>query len=96
MNVSRKILQSEQETTKRKINAFLDAASTGKLWSNDSTTPIETPTTRPSSQQQNKSRRVAIGVPRTRSAATTGHRTQSEVKLDDFFQVSSTNHDERA
>jgi len=102
-----KNLKYEQETTKRKINSFLDAASTGKLWGNEQQIPVETTatnstvsTTRQQSQQP-KARRVSI-APRTssltsrpRTAVTLGDksslttRTQSDIKLDDFFQISS-------
>ena len=37
-------LKHEQETTKKKIDSFLDAASTGKLWENEEQVPKQTPT----------------------------------------------------
>ena len=106
-----KNLKSEQETTKKKINAFLNAASTGKLWDQGQQTPSEslsvtstaaTPT-RSHRQQtaQPKVRRVSIAgrtptsTIRSRSALPPSNkladttRDQSDVKLDDFFQVSS-------
>ncbi|CAF1316067.1 unnamed protein product [Adineta steineri] len=108
-------LKHEQETTKRKIDSFLDAASTGKLWGNEQqqqqtiiTTPLP-PTTTTTRQQskQVKVRKVPI-VPRPssltsrpRSAVRFGDksslttRTQSDIKLDDFFQTSSASHNEQ-
>jgi len=103
-----KNLKYEQETTKKKINSFLDAASTGKLWGNEQQTPTQSTTTTNSATtttrqppQQPKARKVST-APRTssltsrpRSAVTFGDkpsvttRTQSDIKLDDFFQISS-------
>ncbi|UJR25206.1 hypothetical protein I4U23_006558 [Adineta vaga] len=110
-----KNLKHEQESTKRKIDSFLDAASTGKLWGNEqlppstttTTTNSATPTTRQQSYHLPKTRRVSI-VPRpssvtsrSRSAVTFGDkpslttRTQSDIKLDDFFQVSSPRNEQQ-
>ena len=91
-------LKYEQETTKKKIDAFLDAASTGKLWGNEQqpTTNSAVTTTR----QQPKARKVSIATrttsltTRPRSAVPFGDkssltsRAQSDIKLDDFFQIS--------
>jgi hypothetical protein len=95
-------LKYEQETTKRKIDSFLDAASTGKLWGNEQqTTTNSTATTTRQPPQQLKTRKVSIAArassltSRPRSAVTFGDkpsvttRTQSDIKLDDFFQISS-------
>ena len=97
-------LKYEQEATKRKIGAFLDAASTGKLWNNEQQTPTETATS--TNRQPPKPRRVSIAArtptlsTRPRSAAAPLNRTssttrpQSETRLDDFFQISSPRHAE--
>lgn len=119
-----KNLKYEQETTKKKIDSFLDAASTGKLWGNEQQTsvqPIPTPTPTPTptttinsaastnrqQPQQIKTRKVSIAprasslTSRSRSAVTFGDkqslttRTQSDIKLDDFFQVSSSHNQQR-
>ena len=100
-----KNLKYEQEATKKKIDSFLDAASTGKLWGNEQqtttapTNPVVAAPTRQQSQQP-KTRRVSIAprpsslTSRPRSAVTFGDktslttRTQSDIKLDDFFQIS--------
>jgi len=101
-------LKYERETTKRKIDSFLDAASTGKLWGNEQQTPTQTITTTNSAAtttrqppQQLKTRKVSINTrassltSRPRSAVTFGDkpsvttRTQSDIKLDDFFRISS-------
>jgi hypothetical protein len=100
-------LKYEQETTKKKIDSFLDAASTGKLWGNEQqqpTTPATNsvpPTPTRQQSQQPKARKVSIATrtssltSRPRSAVTFGDksslttRTQFDIKLDDFFQVSS-------
>ncbi|CAF2748936.1 unnamed protein product [Rotaria sp. Silwood2] len=103
-----KNLKYEQETTKKKIDAFLEAASTGKLWENEQQTPLQTATTTNSAatttrqqSQQIKARKVSITtrasslISRSRSAVTFGDkssfptRTQSDIKLDDFFQTTS-------
>jgi hypothetical protein len=105
-----KNLKYEQETTKKKINSFLDAASTGKLWGNEqqippptTTTPTTNSTATNTRQQshQLKTRKVSIATrtssltSRPRSAVTFGDkpslttRTQSDIKIDDFFQISS-------
>ena len=109
-----KNLQHEQQTTKKKIESFLDAASTGKLWGNEQqpsvqTTPVtnsSATTARPPSQQI-KARKVSITTrtssltSRPRSAVTFGDkqslttRTQSDLKIDDFFQVSSPRNNEQ-
>ncbi len=97
-------LKHEQETTKRKIDSFLDAASTGKLWGNEQPIPIQTTTRQPS--QQIKARKVSITTrtssltSRSRSAVTFNEkpslttRAQSDIKIDDFFQT-SPRHDEQ-
>jgi len=100
-------LKYEQETTKRKIDSFLDAASTGKLWGNEQQTPTQITTTNSAATttrqppQQLKTRKVSITTrassltSRPRSAVTFGDkasvttRTQSDIKLDDFFRISS-------
>jgi hypothetical protein len=105
-----KNLQHEQQTTKRKIDSFLEAASTGKLWGNEQPTPTQTQTTTPATNsaatttrqppQQIKARKVPITTrassltSRSRSAVTFNEkpsfttRTQSDIKIDDFFQTS--------
>lgn len=95
-----KNMKHEQEATKKKIDSFLDAASTGKLWGNEEPTPSQTPSTRQPTQQI-KARKVPITTrrssltTRSRSAVTFNEkpsfttRTQSELKIDDFFQSSS-------
>lgn len=90
-------LKYEQEATKRKIGAFLDAASTGKLWNNEQQPPTETSIS--TNRQPPKPRRVSIvarprsaAAPLTRTSSTT--RPQSETRLDDFFQISSPRHEE--
>jgi hypothetical protein len=100
-----KNLKYEQETTKKKIDSFLDAASTGKLWANEQQTPIEITNTR-QQPQQIKTRRVSIATrttsltSRPRSAIMPGDqsslttRTHSDIKLDDFFQVSSSRNEQ--
>ncbi len=105
-----KNLKYEQETTKRKINSFLDAASTGKLWGNEQQIPVETTATNSeatTTRQQPKARKVSIATrtssltSRPRSAVTFGDktslttRTQSDNKLDDFFQISSSPRNEQ-
>ena len=101
-----KNLKYEQETTKRKIDSFLDAASTGKLWGAEGQTASETATpTTAMARPQSRPRTVSV-VPRAtsftsrpRSAIVPGEktsatsRTQSDVKLDDFFRASSTRDD---
>lgn len=51
-----KNLKQEQETTKKKIDSFLDAASTGRLWENEEQpskqTSTPTPTTATASTRQ--------------------------------------------
>lgn len=107
-----KNLQQEHHATKKKIESFLDAASTGKLWGNEQQLPIQTPNTNSSAVpttrqpiQQIKTRKVSITTrpssltSRSRSAVTFADkpslttRTQSELKIDDFFQVSSPRND---
>ena len=112
-----KNLRHEQETTKRKIDSFLEAASTGKLWGNEQPTPTPTQTvTTPATNsaatttrqptQQIKARKVPVTTratsltSRSRSAVTFNEkpsfttRTQSDIKIDDFFQT-SLRHDEQ-
>jgi hypothetical protein len=99
-----KNLKYEQETTKKKIDSFLDAASTGRLWGNEQPTPIQTtPATNSATTttQQIKARKVSIATrtssltSRPRSGVTFNEkpslttRTQSDIKIDDFFQSSS-------
>lgn len=59
-----KNLKHEQAATKKKIDAFLDAASTGKLWGNDQTTAISTP--------------ITVQTPTTINSAATSTRQQSK------------------
>lgn len=108
-----KNLKYEQETTKKKIDSFLDAATTGRLWGNEQqiTTPIttatnSTATTTRQQPQQIKTRKVSIAnrtsslTSRSRSAVTFADkqslttRTQSDIKLDDFFHVSSSHNEQ--
>ncbi|CAF0795052.1 unnamed protein product [Rotaria sordida] len=106
-----KNLKYEQETTKKKIDAFLEAASTGKLWENEQQTPTTTTTnataiTTRQQSQQIKPRKVSITTrpssltSRSRSAITFGDksslltRTQSDIKLDDFFQTTSPHNEQ--
>ncbi|CAF3337295.1 unnamed protein product [Rotaria sp. Silwood1] len=84
-----KNLKYEQETTKKKIDAFLEAASTGKLWDNEQQTPVQTTTTAMNSastttrqqSQQIKARKVSITTrrssltTRSRSAVTFGDKS---------------------
>ncbi|CAF4624879.1 unnamed protein product [Rotaria sp. Silwood1] len=84
-----KNLKYEQETTKKKIDAFLEAASTGKLWDNEQQTPVQTTTTAMNSAstttrqqtQQIKARKVSITTrrssltTRSRSAVTFGDKS---------------------
>ena len=100
-----KNLKHEQAATKKKIDSFLDAASTGKLWENEEPTPDQTPTTTtPSTRQPTqhiKARKVPITTrrssltTRSRSAVAFNERpsfttrTQFDLKVDDFFQNSS-------
>jgi hypothetical protein len=106
-------LKYEQQTTKKKIDSFLDAATTGKLWGNEQQTPVQTIATNaavaaPTHQQsqQPKARKVSIAArtssltSRPRSVVTFGDksslttRTQSDIKIDDFFQISSPRNEE--
>ena len=101
-----KNLKHEQEATKRKIGAFLDAATTGKLWNNEQQPPSETNTSTSTHRHAPKPRRVSIAArtaamsTRPRSAAaplarsSSNTRRQSETKLDDFFQISSPRQEE--
>ncbi len=103
-----KNLKYEQETTKRKIDSFLDAASTGKLWENEQQIPTQTTTNSAATttRQQLKTRKVSIATrassltSRPRSVVTFADkpslttRTQSDIKLDDFFQISSPRHEQ--
>lgn len=101
-----KNLQQEQQQTKKKIESFLDAASTGKLWENSqSTTVVQTPETNPirpaTTQTTIKARKVSVTTTRPSSVTSRSRsavnfadqpslttRTQSELKIDDFFQDS--------
>ncbi|CAF3107753.1 unnamed protein product [Rotaria socialis] len=107
-----KNLKHEQELTKKKIDSFLDAASTGKLWANEQQTSLTTATTNSAAtttrqqSQQIKARKVSVTTrtsslsSRPHSAVTFGDksslptRTQSDVKLDDFFQAKSSGNEE--
>ena len=103
-----KNIKHEQASTKRKIDSFLDAVSTGKLWQDEqhtaTTTNSASITTRQQSQQI-KAKKVSITTrassltARPHSAGTFGDkssfpmRTQSDIKLDDFFQATSPHHE---
>ena len=107
-----KNLKHEQEATKKKINSFLEAASTGKLWENESQTAATTTTTNSAATtnrqppQQIKARKVSLTnrtsslSSRPRSAVTFNDksslptRTQSDIKIDDFFQSTSPRHEQ--
>ena len=105
-----KNIKHEQASTKRKIDSFLDAVSTGKLWQDEQQTATTTTTNSASvttrqQPQQIKTKKVSITTrassqtARPRSAGTFGDkssfpvRTQSDIKLDDFFQATSPHHE---
>jgi len=101
-----KNLQREQQQTKKKIESFLDAASTGRLWENSQqVTVVQTPETNPNrpatTQTTIKARKVSVTTARPSSVTSRSRsavnfadqpslttRTQSELKIDDFFQDS--------
>lgn len=81
-----KNLKSEQETTKKKIDSFIDAAKTGKLWEQNQSTP--TSATPSKTKQTPTTVRPKSALPTTNRSASTTTRPPMNIQLDDFFQDS--------
>ncbi|CAF1343230.1 unnamed protein product, partial [Didymodactylos carnosus] len=90
-----KNLQHEQQQTKQKINAFLEAATTGRLWSNTDEKldkPKMTITGRKNgtvSQLSSRTRSTEPSDNKFHQRPSTTSETNFDIKLDDFFQTPS-------
>lgn len=84
-----KNLKHEQEATKKKIDSFLEAASTGKLWGTEQQTPTSVATTAINSasttsrQQQPQQQIKAKRTPITTRTSSLSSRPRSAVTIRD-------------